>query len=87
MVAELAISAWMAYQSGVSLAWSVPLLLVLCIWVLTVFRAIPLHDALARERDDAVIEALIRVNWPRTLLWTVKAIWVSFLFLQLHRSS
>ena len=80
MVAELAVSAWMAYRTNVAFSWLVPLLLVLAIWAITFFRAIPLHESLARLRDDAVIESLIAINWPRTLLWTLKAVWVSALF-------
>ena len=80
MVAELLISAWLAYRQQFSWQWVVPLLLVLTIWGITFLRAIPLHEALGRLREEATIEALISVNWPRTILWTIKAIWVSVLF-------
>ena len=80
MVAELAVSAWMAYRTDAAFTWLVPLMLVLAIWAITFFRAIPLHEALGRLRDDAIIESLIAINWPRTLLWTLKAVWVSALF-------
>ena len=80
MVAELAISAWLAYRQQFAWQWFLPLLFVLAIWGITFLRAIPLHEALGRQRDPAAIEALISVNWPRTVLWTVKAVWVSALF-------
>lgn len=78
MVAELALAVFMAYQSNWNWTWLLPLLLVVLIWLVTFLQAIPLHEQLAVNRDDAVIERLIAVNWPRTLLWTVKAAWVSW---------
>lgn len=80
MVAELAVTAWVSYRSSFAWTWVVPLVIVLVIWALTFFRAIPLHKSLAARRDNGVIEALVLINWPRTLLWTVKAAWVSALF-------
>ena len=86
MVVELAVSAWLAYRAGFTLLWLVPLLLVLAIWAVTFLRAIPLHESLSDLRDEALIESLIAVNWPRTILWTVKALWVSVGFVLAGRS-
>lgn len=80
MVAELAISGWLAYRSGFQWTFVVPLAIVLLIWIATFFRAVPLHEGLASVRDDTVIEALIRINWWRTVGWTLKAVWLSVLF-------
>lgn len=82
MVAELAAVSWAVYQSGFSWVWVIPFVTVVAIWALTFFWAVPLHESLATNRDDATIEALIAANWPRTLLWTLKAVWVSILFLR-----
>ena len=84
MVAELAVAGWLAYRTA-SWLWIVPLLVVLLIWAFTFFYAVPLHNRLGVARDDAVIESLIRINWPRTLLWTFKAIWVTVLFVTASR--
>ena len=81
MVAELATVSWAVYLSGFSWVWVVPWVTVVTIWALTFFWAVPLHESLATHRDDATIEALISANWPRTALWTMKAVWVSVLFL------
>ncbi|CAH1001924.1 hypothetical protein LEM8419_02838 [Neolewinella maritima] len=81
MVAELAVSAWMAYRTDFQLFWVIALLVVLVIWGITFFQAIPLHELLATQREDSTIDALVRVNWPRTLLWTLKAVSVSLLYL------
>lgn len=81
MVAELIVTGWLAYKTAFDWRFMAPLVLVLLIWGLTFLRAIPLHETLSLNRDGATIEALILINWPRTLLWTGKAMWISALFL------
>lgn len=81
MVTELALAVWSVVRSGYDWVWIGPLLLVIAIWLLTFLWAVPLHNSLAAHRDARVIESLIQANWPRTVLWTAKAIWVSYLFL------
>lgn len=81
MVTELGLAIWLVFRTGGEWVWVVALALVIVIWIITFFRAIPLHDALSIARDPEGIDALIRVNWLRTLLWSVKSLWVSYLFL------
>jgi hypothetical protein len=81
MVAELALATWFVFRSGFVWVWIGPLLLVGAIWLLTFLWAVPLHNSLANHRDPRTIESLIQANWPRTVLWTIKAVWVSLLFL------
>ena len=78
MLLELGSSCWLYCKSDFSYQWLLPLLLVILIWGITFLWAIPLHEKLGLERSDADIEALIRANWPRTILWTLKAGWVSW---------
>ena len=80
MVAELAIVCWTTYRTGFSWPWLILLVVVLFIWAVTFLQAIPLHNLLASDRQESTIESLIRVNWPRTVLWTLKAGWISWLF-------
>ena len=82
MVLELAVAAYLAYANDWNWPWLVPLGIVLVIWVLTFFWAVPLHEKLGQLRDDVVIEQLIVANWPRTVLWTLKTVWVSWLALR-----
>lgn len=91
MLAELAVSVYLAWSSNFQWQWLLPLLMVLLIWANTFFQAVPLHEKLAQQAvagTDSIamkeqIEALIRVNWPRTILWTLKALWLSWLAWQL----
>lgn len=80
MLLEIGLSAYLAYKTGFDWKWAVPLFMVLLIWGITFLKAIPLHDSLSTHREPAVIEALIRINWPRTILWTAKALWISYSF-------
>lgn len=53
----------------------VGLTLVGLLWFSTLAVQMPLHARLAREGHAAgVIATLVRSNWPRTLLWTARAI-------------
>lgn len=46
--------------------------LLVLVWLNTFFQAVPAHNQLAAGRELAqTIERLIRVNWIRTLLWTL----------------
>jgi len=60
-------------------AWSgVGLALTLSLWAMTFFRSVPLHMRLSRSRDSAertvLVEALLRHNLWRSLLWTARLI-------------
>ncbi|MEM9930518.1 MAG: hypothetical protein AAF840_11910 [Bacteroidota bacterium] len=79
MLLELMTSAWLAWQMHFQLTWILLLLLVLFIWGITFFWAIPVHQALSQEVTPAGITELILANWPRTLLWSAKAGWLSWL--------
>ncbi|MEL6143333.1 MAG: hypothetical protein AAFU67_17150 [Bacteroidota bacterium] len=76
MLAEIALAAIAVVQSSFNWQWLVLLGIVLVIWGLTFFWAVPLHEKLAVERTEKDIEALIMANWPRTILWTIKTIWL-----------
>ncbi len=82
MVFELGLATWLAYRSGGSWVWVVPLVLVLLTWVNTFFQAVPLHNQLGAGYNQTVIERLIKANRLRTGLWVAKAMWVSWAFLR-----
>jgi uncharacterized membrane protein len=69
--------------TGFSLILSAPLLqrrfalmnmtLLATIWLLTVFVSVPRHERLAAGYDRRTIDSLVSTNWPRTLLWSLRA--------------
>jgi hypothetical protein len=44
------------------------------IWVSTFGVLVPLHGRLQRTGDVSVVGKLVRHNWVRTVLWTVRAV-------------
>jgi hypothetical protein len=71
--------------TAAALAWAPPpgvprwltaagLLLVVAVWLSTALVQVPLHARLAREGHAAdTVAALVRSNWLRTLLWSLRA--------------
>ncbi len=45
---------------------------VVSIWILTAFVNIPSHNKLDSEKVDT-LNRLTRMNWPRTLIWTLRS--------------
>ena len=55
--------------------------LVVAVWKVTAFVSVPLHHKLSKSYDVKVIEKLVKTNWIRTLLWTIKSlIWIYVLY-------
>jgi hypothetical protein len=44
----------------------------LLIWLATAFVSVPAHNRLSEGKDAAVIDRLVRTNWYRTSLWTLR---------------
>lgn len=50
------------------------LAVLVAIWLSTALVQMPLHGRLARDGHAAeTVAALVRSNWPRTVLWSVRA--------------
>lgn len=71
MFAQLFLSIWQLTSTQHVTSW-IRLLLVVAVWLLTFFQAVPLHNQLNNEGNTtALTESLVTVNWPRTILWTL----------------
>ena len=71
MFAQLFFSIWQLTSTQHVTSW-IRLLLVVAVWLLTFFQAVPLHNQLNNEGNTtALTESLVTVNWPRTILWTL----------------
>ncbi len=47
-------------------------IMILIVWCITFLYAIPLHQKIAKGKDiDTTILSLLRINWYRTILWTL----------------
>ena len=71
MVAQAGIHGWQLFNEFSLIGVSTFVLIVL-IWVNTFFFAVPLHNEISAQQN--VMEAaqgLVRINWYRTVLWSV----------------
>jgi hypothetical protein len=57
------------------------LLMLLAIWASTLLLQVPLHERLSVRKDAEAIDGLVRTNWIRTVLWSLRTIVLSVLFL------
>lgn len=62
--------AWTATEARVGAA------LVLLLWASTAFWQVPQHAALGRSWDPTLAQSLVRGNWVRTLLWSLRGLLV-----------
>jgi len=74
MLAELFINFFLAYKSGFAPLESTALAMVIGVWLSTFLIQIPLHDQLSDGNDPIVVTKLVNTNWIRTILWSCKAI-------------
>ncbi len=71
--------------SALALLWLAPHLrmvvlfaMIVVLWALTFLVSAPLHRRLiSGGYERATVERLIRTNWPRTALWTIRAVAVA----------
>ena len=80
MLVELGLAGILSVQHNFQWNYLVPLLLVLLLWGSTFLMQVPAHNSLAAGKDLSTIRHLIQTNWIRTILWTLKALWL-WLFL------
>ena len=78
MLIELGLGIYLATQQPP--IYLGPMILIGLIWLSTFFIQVPIHNALGGGKDSSLIQKLVNTNWIRTILWTIKAVWVSYLF-------
>jgi hypothetical protein len=77
MTLELVTAAVLVFRHR-DLFWTLNGAGVALLWASTAFLSVPLHNRLAAGTSTQVIEKLVLTNWPRTLLWTIRAIALFF---------
>ena len=82
MLAELAVTAGLLLVPPLNVQAGVNAVIVAGIWASTFFVQVPLHRKLALGKDEACIEKLLRSNWLRTGLWSLKAVLASWNYLR-----
>lgn len=51
------------------------------LWISTFAVQVPLHSKLSLEHSDKTIQKLTLTNWFRTILWTLRAVLLFYIFL------
>lgn len=72
MIAELVLSLYLSQHF--EKFWLIQSVLVVILFLLTFLVSVPIHNQLAHGFDKNLIQKLISTNWPRTIIWTIKAI-------------
>ncbi len=72
MFIQLGTTGYITFKSGTTLH-IIQLVLIILIWISTFAQAVPLHNKIANDTDGLVytISQLVKVNWIRTILWTI----------------
>lgn len=86
MLVELLTAAWMVFAAPPSLPRWVAvagLTLVVLIWLSTALVQVPCHQRLAAGFDADAHQTLVRTNWFRTLLWTLRGLVLAYFAVRL----
>lgn len=75
MILEFIISCFNSYRHAHY--YSVAFLIV--IWGTTFLISVPIHEKLLMNKDEKLINNLIKTNWLRTIAWTLKLLFISIL--------
>ena len=71
IVEALVLILWL-FSNRFRLSEIVSACLVMVVWLSTFAIQVPLHNRLALEKNEVVIQRLINSNWIRTITWSIK---------------
>ena len=72
MMVELITSIILYMNDTSSLIFALNLAIIVLIWCSTFFIQVPIHTILSSGKDKKMIEKLVKTNWIRTFLWTIR---------------
>jgi len=73
MLIELISSSYLAMDHK-SIFFYANFAFVIFIWISTAFLSVPKHRILKSGKNKSTIAALVKTNWPRTVLWTCRSL-------------
>lgn len=62
------------------------LLMIIALWSATALLSVPIHNELSKKQDIQKIHRLVKTNWVRTSLWSLRLLCLSIYFF-LHQGS
>lgn len=81
MLAELVTGALLVLKEPTPLL-IINIIAILAIWLVTFLISMPCHKVLSEKKDKFQIERLIKTNWIRTILWTIRSVLILMLVLK-----
>ncbi|MFZ4405583.1 MAG: hypothetical protein ACOYOK_15930 [Pseudobdellovibrionaceae bacterium] len=72
MLLELATAILLFWLGTNNNLYALNLILLVLIWLSTFFLSVPLHNKLTKNKNDQHIKNLVRTNWLRTSLWSLR---------------
>ena len=78
MCTELVTALFIFFSGEESLFFVLSLICLFLIWVITGVLFSKFHSILQTGKDLKIIEKMIKANWIRTLLWTMRLIMILF---------
>ena len=78
MFTELTTAILIFFFGEKSFFFMLSLICLFLIWVITVVLFTKFHNILQKGKDLKMIEKMIKANWMRTLLWTLRLIMILF---------
>ncbi len=79
MTLEIFTALYLLILNEFSFFWITQTFLLIIIWLCTAFLSVPIHNLLAQPHiSDSerlqIAQVLVKTNWPRTLLWSVRSL-------------
>jgi hypothetical protein len=81
MILELASGCLLFFQYAPHSLFILNFVLLILTWSTTIVFSIPLHGRLSNEYNPIHIRSLIRTNWPRTILWSIRSVITIYILL------
>lgn len=81
MILELLSGALIMFKNYQNTPYVIACFLLLLIWLNTAFLNVPIHNRLMSKGDEILFKKLVLSNWPRTVLWTLRSICLTYIYL------
>lgn len=87
MTLEMVSAAALVLTGRDKVVFAANLFFLVLIWLNTAFLSVSQHRVLARSRDPEALRKLVSMNWPRTLLWSLRLLILVFYMYPLVEAS
>lgn len=81
MILEVLTGALIMFKNYQNTPYVIAAILLALIWLNTAFLNVPIHNQLMSKGDEGLFKKLVLSNWPRTILWTVRSLILTYIYL------